>query len=209
MLMKKLTKDVYMEVLFFAFVLGIWLLWAFILPLNEGPDENMRLQIAQFILKYGKLPTGDQKEIMDYTWGFTYAFRPILPQMLEALFMRIAMVFTRDAFALLFSARLVSVLSGAVFFWYVKALGDMMFERKSLRWVFLLLNVCLPQSSFLFTYLNCDSMALTASAMILYYLLKGMRNGFSVPAWKAGLPHYFLCRPHIRVPKKHGLLHSA
>ena len=95
--MKKLTKDVYMEVLFFAFVLGIWLLWAFILPLNEGPDENMRLQIAQFILKYGKLPTGDQKEIMDYTWGFTYAFRPILPQMLEALFMRIAMVFTRDA----------------------------------------------------------------------------------------------------------------
>lgn len=182
MLMKKLTKDVYMEVLFFAFVLGIWLLWAFILPLNEGPDENMRLQIAQFILKYGKLPTGDQKEIMDYTWGFTYAFRPILPQMLEALFMRIAMVFTRDAFALLFSARLVSVLSGAVFFWYVKALGDMLFERKSLRWVFLLLNVCLPQSSFLFTYLNCDSMALTASAMILYYLLKGMRNGFSVPA---------------------------
>ena len=142
----------------------------------------MRLQIAQFILKYGKLPTGDQKEIMDYTWGFTYAFRPILPQMLEALFMRIAMVFTRDAFALLFSARLVSVLSGAVFFWYVKALGDMLFERKSLRWVFLLLNVCLPQSSFLFTYLNCDSMALTASAMILYYLLKGMRNGFSVPA---------------------------
>ena len=140
--MKKLTKDVYMEVLFFAFVLGIWLLWAFILPLNEGPDENMRLQIAQFILKYGKLPTGDQKEIMDYTWGFTYAFRPILPQMLEALFMRIAMVFTRDAFALLFSARLVSVLSGAVFFWYVKALGDMLFERKSLRWVFLLLNVC-------------------------------------------------------------------
>ena len=78
MLMKKLTKDVYMEVLFFAFVLGIWLLWAFILPLNEGPDENMRLQIAQFILKYGKLPTGDQKEIMDYTWGFTYGHDPDL-----------------------------------------------------------------------------------------------------------------------------------
>ena len=178
--MKRLTKEMRIEVLFFAFVLGIWLLWAFILPLNEGPDENMRLQIAQFILKYGKLPTGDQKEIMDYTWGFTYAFRPILPQMLEALFIRIAMLFTADAFALLFAARLVSVLSGVIFFWYVKALGDMLFERKSLRWVFLLLNVCLPQSSFLFTYLNCDSMALMASSMILYYLLKGMRDAFSI-----------------------------
>ncbi|MCI9304965.1 MAG: DUF2142 domain-containing protein [Lachnospiraceae bacterium] len=178
--MKRLAKEMRMEAVFFAFVLGIWLLWAFILPLNEGPDENMRLQIAQFILKYGKLPTGDQKEIMDYTWGFTYAFRPILPQMLEALFIRIAMIFTQDAFALLFAGRLVSVFSGAVFFWYVKALGDMLFERKSLRWLFLLLNVCLPQSSFLFTYLNCDSMALMASAMILYYLLKGMRDTFSV-----------------------------
>lgn len=119
--MKRLAKEMRMEAVFFAFVLGIWLLWAFILPLNEGPDENMRLQIAQFILKYGKLPTGDQKEIMDYTWGFTYAFRPILPQMLEALFIRIAMIFTQDAFALLFAGRLVSVFSGAVFFWYVKA----------------------------------------------------------------------------------------
>ena len=178
--MKKLTKEMRIQILFFDFVFGIWLLWAFILPLNEGPDENMRLQIAQFILKYGKLPTGDQKEIMDYTWGFTYAFRPILPQMLEALFIRIAMIFTRNAFALLFAGRLVSVLSGAVFFWYVKALGDMLFERKSLQWIFLLLNVCLPQSSLLFTYLNCDSMALMASAMILYYLLKGMRDAFSL-----------------------------
>lgn len=180
MCVKGLTKERCMAVLFFVFVLGIWLLWAFILPLNEGPDENMRLQIAQFILDYGKLPTGNQKEIMDYTWGFTYAFRPILPQMLEALFIRITMTFTKDKFALLFAGRLVSVLSGAVFFRYVWALGDMLFERKSLRWIFLLLNVCLSQSSFLFTYLNCDSMALMASAMILYYLLKGMRDSFSV-----------------------------
>lgn len=177
---KRLRKDIWMEALFFAFVLGTWLFWAFLLPLNEGPDENMRLQIAQFILKYGKLPTGYQKEIMDYTWGFTYAFRPILPQMAEALLMRLAMFFTKDAFALLFAGRLASVLSGAVFFWYVRALGDMLFERRSLRWVFLLLNVCLPQSCLLFSYLNCDSLALMASAMILYYLEKGMRNAFSI-----------------------------
>ncbi|MCI8416530.1 MAG: glycosyltransferase family 39 protein [Lachnospiraceae bacterium] len=178
--MKQLRRDIGIEALFFTFVLGIWLFWAFLLPLNEGPDENMRLQIAQFILKYGKLPTGYQKEIMDYTWGFTYAFRPILPQMVEALFIGFAMIFTEDAFTLLFAGRLVSVLSGVVFFWYVWALGSLLFERKSLRGLFLLLNVCLPQSSLLFTYLNCDSTALMASAMILYYLGRGMKDAFSI-----------------------------
>ena len=69
--MKGLTKERCMAVLFFVFVLGIWLLWAFILPLNEGPDENMRLQIADFILNYANVPTGVQKEIMVYTWAFT------------------------------------------------------------------------------------------------------------------------------------------
>lgn len=176
---KRLTKDVWIEALVFAFVVGIWLLWAFILPLNEGPDENMRLQIAEFILEHGKLPTGYQKEIMDYTWGFTYGFRPILPQILEALFIRFSMIFTKDAFGLLFAGRLASVFCGAVFLGYVHALGGMLFEKKIHRWLFLLLNVCLPQSSFLFSYLNCDSMALMASAMILYYLIKGMRDSFS------------------------------
>ena len=117
---------------------------------------------------------------MDYPWGFTYAFRPILPQMVEALFIGLAMLFTENAFALLFAGRLVSVLSGVVFFWYVWALGGLLFERRSLRWVFLLLNVCLPQSCLLFTYLNCDSAALMASAMILYYLARGMKDDFSI-----------------------------
>ena len=93
--MKMLTKDVWMEILFSLFVFSVWLLWAFILPLNEGPDENMRLQIVEFILEYGKLPTGYQKEIMDYTWGFTYGFRPILPQMLEALLYMFSAVLPR------------------------------------------------------------------------------------------------------------------
>ena len=56
MRVKGLTKETWMEAVVFAFVVGVWLLWAFILPLNEGPDENMRLQIAEFILEYGNAP---------------------------------------------------------------------------------------------------------------------------------------------------------
>lgn len=178
--MKMLTKDVWMEILFSLFVFSVWLLWAFILPLNEGPDENMRLQIVEFILEYGKLPTGYQKEIMDYTWGFTYGFRPILPQMLEALFVHVFSSFTQDAFVLLYAGRLANVFCGVVFLGYVRALGGLLFDKRSSQRLFVLLNVCLPGASFLFTYLNCDSMALMASAMILYYLSKGMRDSFSL-----------------------------
>lgn len=179
--MKKFAKDNWRELLFVTFILSMWLIWAWILPFNEGPDEYMRSRIVEYIIGYGKLPTGYQQEIMDYSWGFTYGFRPILPQIAEALLIRIGMFFTRDAFTLLFIGRLASVLCGLVFIGYVRAIGRRLFEAESVQWLFLFLVVCLPQAGFLFTYLNCDSMALMATAMIVYYLLKGMEDSFSVP----------------------------
>ncbi len=179
--MKKITKEKWLEILFFAFILLIWLSWAWILPFNEGPDEYMRSRIVEYIVEYGKLPTGYQQEIMDYSWGFTYGFRPILPQIAEALFVRAAMLFTSDAFSLLFAGRLCSVLCGLVFAGYVRAIARKLFGRPAVQWLFTLLTVCLPQAAFLFTYLNCDSMALMATAMIVWYLLRGMEDGFSVP----------------------------
>lgn len=177
--MKKFTKEEWLEVAFYAFVLLMWLIWAYILPFNEGPDEYMRSRIIEYIVGYGGLPTGFQQEIMDYSWGFTYAFRPILPQIVEAAFIWAGLFFTRDPFTLLFIGRLASVLCGLVFIFYVKKIGDFLFSDRELRWLFVCLAVCLPQASFLFTYLNCDSMALMASAMILWYLLKGREDGFS------------------------------
>lgn len=178
--MKKLTKEKGLELAFFAFLLLIWIAWAWILPFNEGPDEYMRSRIVDYIVEYGKLPTGYQQEIMDYSWGFTYGFRPILPQMAEALFVRIAMLVTKDAFSLIFAGRLVSVICGLIFAGYVRAISVKLFDRKTVQWLFTLLTVCLPQACFLFTYLNCDSMALMATAMILFYVLRGMEDRFSV-----------------------------
>lgn len=179
--MRKLSKEEGLEIGFFVFILSIWLVWAWILPFNEGPDEYMRSRIVDYIVEYGGLPTGYQQEIMDYSWGFTYGFRPILPQIVEALFVRAAMVFTADKFTLLFAGRLTSVLCGLVFAGYVRAISKRLFDRKEIQWLFTLLTVCLPQASFLFTYLNCDSMALMATAMIVWYLLAGLDDGFAVP----------------------------
>ncbi len=178
--MKKRTREAWPEVLFYIFILGIWLAWAWILPFNEGPDEYMRSRIVDYIVEYGKLPTGYQQEIMDYSWGFTYAFRPILPQIVEALFVRVGMLFTTDAFLLLFSGRLSSVLFGLIFAGYVRAIAKKLFHGSGIQWLFTLLTVCLPQAAFLFTYLNCDSMALMACAMILWYLIRGLEDDFSI-----------------------------
>lgn len=178
--MKKLTKEKWLELGFFAFILLVWIAWAWILPFNEGPDEYMRSRIVDYIVEYGKLPTGYQQEIMDYSWGFTYGFRPILPQMAEAVFVLVARNFTRDAFSLIFAGRLVSVVCGLVFAGYVRVISGKLFDRASVQWLFTLLTVCLPQACFLFTYLNCDSMALMATAMILWYVIRGMEDHFSV-----------------------------
>ena len=177
----KLKGERKLEILFAVFVLGIWVFWAYILPFNEGPDEHMRSLIVKYIVEYGKLPTGYQQEILDPLWGFTYGFRPILPQMAEALLVRIALVFTRDAFALLFAGRMASVLCGLVYLIYVRGISRRLFERRSLAWLFTLAAVCMPGVSFLFTYLNCDSMALMAASMFLYYLMRGTEDGFSIP----------------------------
>ena len=127
--MKKLTKENWLELSFFAFILLVWLAWAWILPFNEGPDEYMRSRIVDYIVEYGKLPTGYQQEIMDYSWGFTYGFRPILPQMMEAVFVRVAMIWTKDAFSLIFAGRLVSVVCGVIFAGLVRAISKKLFER--------------------------------------------------------------------------------
>ncbi len=177
---KKLTGERKLEILFAAFVLGIWIFWAYILPYNEGPDEHMRSLIVKYMIEYGKLPTGYQPEILDPMWGFTYGFRPILPQMAEALLVRIALFFTREEFALLFAGRMASVLCGLVYLIYVRGISRRLFGRQDIQWLFTLLAVCMPGAGFLFTYLNCDSMALMAGAMIVFYLLKGREDSFSV-----------------------------
>ena len=53
--MKKFVTETWPELLFFAFILSVWLVWAFILPFNEGPDESMRSRIVEYIIEYGKL----------------------------------------------------------------------------------------------------------------------------------------------------------
>ena len=103
---KKINKN---EVLFLLILFFILICWMVALPYNDGPDEHMRYAIPKFIYQYGYIPRGDDPRIIDPTWGFSYAFSPILTYMISALFMKIGSFFNSSDFMLLMYARFVSV----------------------------------------------------------------------------------------------------
>ena len=54
--MKK--KEYVPEILFLAALFFFILMWTVVQPFNVSPDEHMRYQIVEYIMKHGTLPEG-------------------------------------------------------------------------------------------------------------------------------------------------------
>lgn len=167
--------------LLFLLLFGIFLfLWAVIQPFNASPDEPMRYRICQYLYENRTLPPhGGDPSIRDAAWGYSYAFFPILPQTIGAFFMTVASWFSKDAFVLLMAARMVSVVSGVVTAWFSLRIGEKLWGRTTLKWLFTVLVTMLPQFVFLCSYVNSDSFAVMATSVIIYSWLLGMESGWS------------------------------
>ena len=72
---------IFLGIIFFTI-----LAWALVQPFNASPDEIMRYQIVEYIIKHGKLPAGYDPEIRDPNWGISYAFNPITTYIVGAAF---------------------------------------------------------------------------------------------------------------------------
>ena len=73
--MKKTVKTVKKEYAIWIFVLLVfvfYLSWALAAPFDASPDESMRYQIVEFIVKHGTLPDGRDPEIRNANWGISY-----------------------------------------------------------------------------------------------------------------------------------------
>ncbi len=167
--------------LLFLLLFGMFLfLWAVIQPFNVSPDEPMRYRICQYLYENHTLPPhGGDPSIRDAAWGYSYAFFPILPQTVGAFFMTVASWFSKDAFVLLMAARMVSVASGVVTAWFSLRIGEKLWGRTALKWLFTVLVTMLPQFVFLCSYVNSDSFAVMATSVIIYSWLLGMESGWS------------------------------
>lgn len=155
------------EVAFLVLVFAVFFLWSCTQRQNFSADENMRYSIAQYIYQYGKIPAGDDPLIRNAEWGISYAFNPILSYIVSAGLMKIVSFFTKNEWILLIAARMADVLFGVGFAYYVRQIAKKLFPDVW-GWMFTFLTVFLPGNVILYSYVNCDSLAMFSCAMICY-----------------------------------------
>lgn len=178
---KTSTKSIEKALIFsyFAFYCVIALSLLFKQPFGNPPDEFNRYLIPQYICEHGTLPNGYEESIRIPAYGFSYAFQPILPYMLQGYVMRFITLFTANADILFYSARLVDFLFGLIQASFVLLLSREWFQDKRLSYLFAFIVTFLPQSIFLHTYVNTDSCCMMSIAIMLYGITRGIKTDFS------------------------------
>lgn len=147
---------------------------------GNPPDEPGRYLVSRYICEYGRLPNGFDPEIRIPNYGISYAFYTMLPYIIQGLAMRLVHIFTDSELILLYTARMINVLCGTGMAALVYGIGNRVFWDRRFKWLFCLLTMFLPQSLFLHTYVNTDSMALFSTALMGYALVRAYGEGFSV-----------------------------
>lgn len=170
-------KEKIVEILFLTGVFVFLLFWAVVQPFNASPDEAMKYQIVEYIMKYGTLPHGGDPEIRHELWGISYAFNPILPYIAGAVFGKAALIFTSVEMAPVIAARIVNVLFGTATAALTIKTGKKLFQKESSK-VFVVLVCFLPGAVFINSYINTDSIALFSTAWIVWCWVKALKNGW-------------------------------
>ena len=168
-----------LEVIFLLAVFLTILMWALVQPFNVSPDEAMRYQIVDYIMRHGKLPVGYDAEIRDPNWGISYAFYPITTYIAGAVFGKIATLFSSSGMAPIYGARLVNVIFGTITAGLNLKIGKMLFEKR-MAWFYTILICFLPGTIFFNSYVNMDALGLCASSWIVLCWCKAVKNDWSV-----------------------------
>ncbi len=165
--------------IFLAFVFVSIFCWIWVQEFNSGPDEEMRYQIVEYIVKHWSLPDGRDFEIMNETWGISYGYYPILAYMIMAVPAKIVSLFTNSDFmAVLIAARIVNAVFGTLMAYFVFRTSELLFKSKA-KYLFTALTVFLPMNIFIHSYVNNDSMALMATAWIIFVCASSIKNGWT------------------------------
>ena len=149
-------------------------------PYGNPPDEHMRFPIPLYIAQTLRIPTGFEEELLIPSYGFSYASRPILPYMFQALWVKIVSFFSDSADHLLYAARFANLFLGLIMAYVVLKLAEQWFLDKRFSALFACMVTFLPQALFMHTYVNTDSCCLLSTAVILYAIQRGTKDDFSV-----------------------------
>ena len=147
---------------------------------DHCPDEGGRMLLSDWIYNTGTLPTGFERETINPGWEFSYALRPYLSAIIAAMFMKAASLFSESRDVLILASRLGSCCAIALCCFYALKLGHILFKHH-FSVIFFALIVCFqPQVQYLGMYQNNESLALAATAMILFYLAEGYQNDWEI-----------------------------
>lgn len=177
---KKVNIEYFIIAFYFLLYMAVTLTLIFVQPFGDPPDEFSRNAIAQYIWAYGKLPNGFEESIRINSYGFSYAFQPILPYMIQALAMRFVTLFEPTSAMLFYTARLVNFTFGLLMALFVLLLAKKWFSDKRLQYLFAFLVMFLPENIFVHTYVNTDSCCMLSIAIMLYGLTRGIQENFSI-----------------------------
>lgn len=174
-----LNKQMKTKYIFAFFIFILLMIMSMKLSITFFPDESMRYDIPKYIFRYGVLPNGDEEEIINKIWGFSYGFTPYLPSLISVFFMKITSIFTNDSSVLLIAARMTSVLSGVFTYLVCYSIGEEIFSSKKIIHLFSLMIALLPQFIFLSSYINNDAFSVLTTAFILLMWIKGIKSNWN------------------------------
>lgn len=155
---------------------------------GNPPDEHARFLVPRYIYEHGVIPTGFEEEIRIPAYGFSYGIYNVFPYIVQGYVMRFVGLFTDSMQHLLYAARFVNVITGCLMAGVVYLLSGKLFEKSAFRWIFCFGIMFLPQSLFMHTYVNTDSMCLLSTAMMVYAWVGAYRDGYNRAnsLWLAG-----------------------
>lgn len=171
-------REYLIKAIFVFLCFTLFFTWAFAQPFDSCPDEKMRYAMPEYIYKHWALPNANDTSIIDPRYGFSYAANPMLPYMISAVFMKIASFFSASSFVLLMAARMTSILAGVGYVIFVMKISKLAFRKISTQWIFITLCSIWPQGVFVFTYVNCDGLAMFSVAMVIYFWFRAFKNGW-------------------------------
>lgn len=149
------------------------------LPMKLAPDEDMRNDVAYWIFEHRSFPIGNEWELINNSYGFSYATLPFLPAIVSAFFMQLCAQFTDSEAAIFFACRLTSVLSITATVYFSYKVGRLAFKTHWVALFFAALIAFWPEVVFVSGYFNNDALSLLSDFLILYFLLKGKADHWS------------------------------
>ena len=141
-------NELFHEILFLSLAFLCMMIFVFLQPFGEGPDEINRFRVVRFIYENRYLPRGDDPAVLIPGYGGSYAFQPMLTYILEGYLLRTVNLFTDRFDVLLIAARLVNVFFGMAAAVLTRRLSRLLFTETMTQWLFSCLVVffCIPIS---------------------------------------------------------------